>query len=86
MTLTDLAARVRRHYSTIAIVAYAFIAIVTFGHSAARKPLDCPERAVYCFRSDLRSHAVMSGLVAGMMWPLYWSWELADRAQEASND
>lgn len=57
------------------MVAYAAIAIVTFGHSAADEPLTCPPEARYCLDSDMTGRAVMGGILAGMLWPLYWSWE-----------
>jgi hypothetical protein len=85
MTLADKIEGLRRHSAAIAIAAYATVAVVTFGHSAADEPLECPERAIYCTRSDMQMRAVAGGLLAGVTWPLYWSWEIALRAREAGN-
>lgn len=57
--------------------AYAFIAIVAFGHAAADEPLRCPPREVYCLESDRAAGAVGKGLIAGAFWPLYFSWVAA---------
>jgi hypothetical protein len=67
-------------------IAYAAVAVVTFGHSAAhREPIEQLEQAKceariaaglegYCFDNSTES-AGMNGFVAALVWPLYWSWE-----------
>ena len=43
---------------------YAIIAVVTFGHAAANAR-----------QNEFVSEQAMTGIVGGMFWPLYWSWE-----------
>ena len=50
-----------------AMVVYAAIAIVTFGHSAAHYMPEPKQE------QDTR---VADAVVAGLVWPLYWSWEI----------
>lgn len=59
------------------IGAYALIAIIAFGHAAADEPLSCPAGAVLCFETDLAAGAIGKGLLAGVFWPLYFSWVAA---------
>lgn len=65
--------------------AYGLIAVVTFGHCAAEsdrwteaKYAECRAEAVanpkkYCARE---SWAPIAGVIAAVLWPLYWSWEV----------
>lgn len=60
---------------------YAAIAIATFGHSAAFND-DWREQncATVVQRNERLSDCISQpwgpGLVAAILWPLYWSWEL----------
>lgn len=68
----------REHRNTILGWGYAAAAVVTFGYGVShhptchyfvneeRPPLDTP------------STAVKNG-IGGVLWPLYWTWEIADR-------
>lgn len=47
------------------LIAYILGAIITFGHAAAH--VSHPGR-------DTTLHAT-TGIIAAMVWPLYWSWE-----------
>jgi hypothetical protein len=58
-----------------ALVAYALIGIVTFGHSAAQKPTECAPDDQFCSEGILAGDAAMSAFTAAILWPLYWSWE-----------
>lgn len=49
----------------LALAAYALIAAVTFGHSAARQTL--------CDQTEPCAYG--RPLFAAVFWPLYWSWE-----------
>jgi hypothetical protein len=70
-----------RHPATIAC-AYVLIGIATFGHAAAQT--DSLEQAKYeackrvqknyCWEDNMSAPA--GGVMAAMLWPLYWSWEL----------
>lgn len=59
------------------IGAYALIGVIAFGHAAADEPLHCPPKANLCLDTDMRSSAIGKGLVAGVAWPLYFSWVAA---------
>lgn len=47
--------------------AYAIGLVVTFGHCAAN--MNVPESL-----NDAPGFRAVSGLLAGIAWPLYWSW------------
>ncbi|CAB4137262.1 hypothetical protein UFOVP319_19 [uncultured Caudovirales phage] len=51
----------------IGALAYAAAAIATFGHAAQNAATRNPDMP-----SDI---AASAGLLAGIAWPLYWSWE-----------
>lgn len=59
---------------------YVLIGIVTFGHAAASwnkseeaEYREClSQNADNCFNQKL---GMLSGMMGGMFWPLYWSWE-----------
>lgn len=54
--------------ATLLLAAYILIAVITFGHAAAKAP---------CITADMcQMDKTMQGLVGGMFWPLYWSWEI----------
>ncbi len=56
-----------------AIIAYAAIALLTFGHAATNVRL--PARIA----DDMLLRA-MSGMTGAVLWPLYWSWTVNDWA------
>lgn len=62
------------------LAAYILIALVTFGYAAARTDCDRPFR--YIDKTDCQTSA---GLAAGLAWPLYWSWDVAERAGAGSD-
>jgi hypothetical protein len=59
---------------------YLTVAVVTFGHSAAHaerfNTAHCAtlEQRI-AVGADCYRPATMSGIAAGILWPLYWSWE-----------
>jgi hypothetical protein len=56
-----------------AALAYGAIGILTFGYSAANAACDYGEsRISRSFQTDCQAS---SGMVAAVVWPLYWSWE-----------
>lgn len=61
----------RAAFATFA--AYALIGIITFGHAAANTT--APECEIFCITSR-EEKAVIGGMGAAIMWPLYWSWEV----------
>lgn len=72
---------------TTALIWYAIIAVITFGHAASgaavREDAEYNEcnndpRYTMCFRND--AAPVAKGIAAAAIWPLYWSWEVFDRA------
>lgn len=61
-----------------AAILCALVGIVTFGHSAARSTLgDTP------MASAVERRAA-DGVMAGMFWPLYWSWEAFEEKEVES--
>lgn len=54
--------------------AYGAIAIFTFGHSASAEHVCRAENDTV--RTCRVAPVAMSSLVAGVLWPLYWSWEV----------
>ena len=72
----------RNAIKVAAIVAYASIAVFTFGHSAGKATKFQDQ---HCVTADQRiavgSRCYMSAkapeaMFAAILWPLYWSWEL----------
>lgn len=72
--------------SRVLVFVYVFTAVLTFGHSAAG------QNAFYdanCATIDQRIEtgsdcyfpSVPSAVVAGVLWPLYWSWTAFESAQ-----
>lgn len=73
-----------------AAVFYATVAILTFGHSAAHnyprnlyEQMVCDEARVAGMKQmpprclgaiSPKVRASVDGLVAGVLWPLYWAW------------
>lgn len=55
--------------------AYVAIGILTFGHVAAA-PRHCADAHSDTLIQCRSIHHVLAGLGAGVMWPLYWSWEV----------
>lgn len=65
----------------VLVAAYALVGVATFGHCAGQ--IYRQDQAEYaacrakpdavCFRTP--ELAPVSGVVAGVFWPLYWSWE-----------
>jgi hypothetical protein len=54
---------------------YAFMAVLTFGHSAAASDR---YRAACLLEYKLAfcpNNAPIAGLMSAALWPLYWSWE-----------
>ena len=67
------------------ISGYAIVALVTFGFAATDPRRVCydnwkGEVIDFCPSSTI----VKSSLPAGLFWPAYWSWELADWIRESS--
>lgn len=61
----------------LAAVIYLLAAILTFGHSASRSTLgDTP------MVSAVERRAA-TGVMAGLFWPLYWSWEMFEKDVES---
>lgn len=66
----------------LAAAVYAFVAIVTFGHAAAREEAQTIEHAAqcraeersYCANLDPEMHGFAAGVFDAALWPLYWSW------------
>jgi hypothetical protein len=68
------------------VLAYLAVAIVTFGHSASAhyredrsdyaqcRAEQVTNARVICI-DDSSEKAGTAGSVAGLLWPLYWSWE-----------
>lgn len=61
----------------IGVTAYALAAIVTFGHAAANHVYTCNPipRWEICNGDRETGQKAMVGIMAGFVWPLYWSWE-----------
>lgn len=58
-------------------IGYAFMFAVSFGWAASDPRHACtPQpRMIYCGEAGVR---VMSGFLAGAVWPLYWAWTAAE--------
>ncbi len=65
-------------HGIICALAYAVVALVTFGVSASDPAHNCPVDDEYCVQGEI---SAVSGLVAGLLWPLYWTWTIADAAR-----
>jgi hypothetical protein len=70
------------HPATIAC-AYALIGVGTFGHAASEFYRSAQPEYQRCQANPKcvpltvpAEPSVYVGLLAGMLWPLYWSWEL----------
>ena len=51
---------------------YVIVGVVTFGHEASNS-LGCDAaQASSCGHSGIKA---LSGVMAGIVWPLYWAWE-----------
>lgn len=71
----------KRKRITAGAVAYALCGVVAFGHAAAgaQKVEDAEYAACTAKRDSIcidGGRAAISGTVAGMLWPLYLSWEI----------
>lgn len=73
-------ARVHRFRVRTLVTFYVVIALITFGHSASTPRYICVSGKLYNAQDvgapDLRP--AVEGLFAAVLWPLYWSWEVAD--------
>lgn len=63
-----------------ALIAYAVIGIITFGHAASIAEAEADAEYAMCSAVEnsvcLESiYPPFSGLFAAALWPLYWSWE-----------
>lgn len=68
----------KRQNITIGAIGYALIGLIAFGHCAAgRKELErqCLEIPAHA-PDQCGKAAPIAGLFAGVLWPLYLSWEL----------
>jgi hypothetical protein len=54
------------------VFAYALCAVLTFGHAAANT--ECTRDRV----QECTEEAALNGALAGLVWPLYWSWVAFD--------
>lgn len=61
---------------------YFGLAIITFGHAAAQSErrinaevAKCEQRTPNALCWDSPATPGASGVLAAMLWPLYWSWE-----------
>ena len=70
---------IKRHLWIVPAI-YSGIAIATFGYAAASRE---KANAVECVAAQYRALCEsstppeMAGLMAAILWPLYWSWEIA---------
>ncbi len=60
----------------LAAVIYILVAILTFGHAAANASVT-PEHF------DPSGDRTATGVMAGLFWPLYWSWEMFEKDVES---
>jgi hypothetical protein len=58
----------------IFILGYIGMGVFSFGHAGANRK--CTDGMGE--KCNLGDHAI-SGLAAGLFWPLYWSWELQEK-------
>lgn len=64
------------------LILYAVMAVLTFGVSASDPAhRACDPRQFNC---NHKLDPAMAGFMAGFLWPLYWSWTLADLARGRS--
>jgi hypothetical protein len=59
-------------------IAYAIVALVTFAISASDPTRTCVRPRICTLNAD-----AAAGSISAAFWPLYWSWELAERARGA---
>lgn len=60
------------------IIAYAVIALLTFGYAASSPDICKPS----LFRS-VSECRFMSGIGSGISWPMYWTWEAFETGRAA---
>ena len=64
----------REKATLLGLAAYVLAGIFTFGHAAAHHAADPT-----IFKDGTRFYntdqTLVGGMLAGMVWPLYWSWE-----------
>lgn len=63
---------------TLIFVLYIFIGIITFGNAASNYKVLCTDQSIECI-SDNKNQpnvAFQVGIGWGILWPLYWSWQL----------
>lgn len=69
----------------LVVAAYAITAIATFGYAAEERDnwrgKNCSMQFVISARCYTEPGAV--GLTAALVWPLYWSWEIAALANRS---
>jgi hypothetical protein len=57
-----------------AAIGYLMVMIITFGWAASD--------SAYCLKDHSRDECVIgqayTGLMAAMVWPLYWTWDISD--------
>lgn len=58
----------------IVVGGYALVALLTFGYAASNAA--CKPHMFSL--STVQECRAMTGLVAGISWPLFWSWEAFD--------
>lgn len=74
----------RASKTTIGVLAYVAVAIPTFGYAAQQNYLAETEEEAICkaetpekFCMENSSLSAIPGFTAAVLWPLYWSWEIA---------
>lgn len=60
------------------VAAYIAIAILTFGISASDNQCGRHEKTAQYGRQTCIMDAGVGGFMAGLWWPLYWSWEVVE--------
>lgn len=62
----------------IGVTAYVLAAIVTFGHAAANHVYNCKPIPGWeiCSGDRETGEKAINGILSGLVWPLYWSWEV----------
>lgn len=64
-----------------AALAYLVVAVITFGHAAANSEREADANYAQCMADERQQVCLRSidppfaGIMAGALWPLYWSWE-----------
>jgi hypothetical protein len=66
----------------VAGVIYGIAAIITFGHGAANTGTRCLKDEAVC---NANLDAPMNGMMAGVFWPFYWSWEVASQFERGEH-